>query len=60
VEALRVRSCLIDGKAIAFETDGLASFELSRGGRHDHALCAFALIKQMSKIWGGANRLAQV
>jgi bifunctional non-homologous end joining protein LigD len=31
VEALRVRSCLLDGEAIAFEGDGMASFELLRG-----------------------------
>ena len=41
--SLRVRSCLIDGEAIAFEVDGLASFELLRGRRHDRhvTLCAF-------------------
>jgi ATP-dependent DNA ligase len=47
VEALRVRSCLIDGEAIAFEADGVASFELLRGRRHDRlvTLCAFDLIE---------------
>jgi ATP-dependent DNA ligase len=35
VEALRLRSCLIDGEAIAFEDDGVASFELLRHRRHD-------------------------
>jgi bifunctional non-homologous end joining protein LigD len=47
VEALRAHSCLIDGEAIAFEHDGLASFELLRGRRHDRlvTLCAFDLIE---------------
>jgi ATP-dependent DNA ligase len=47
VEALPARSCLIDGEAIAFEQDGLASFELLRGRRHDRqvTLCAFDLIE---------------
>jgi ATP-dependent DNA ligase len=31
VGGLRVRSCLIDGDAIAFGADGAASFELLRG-----------------------------
>ena len=40
-----MRSCLIDGEAIAFEADGLASFQLLRGRRHDKlvTLCAFDL-----------------
>jgi bifunctional non-homologous end joining protein LigD len=47
IEALRVRSCLIDGEAIAFEENGLASFELLRGRRHDRdvTLCVFDLIE---------------
>ena len=47
VEALRVRSCLIDGEAIAFEDDGVASFEMLRHRRHDRlvTLCAFDLIE---------------
>jgi bifunctional non-homologous end joining protein LigD len=47
VEALRVRSCLIDGEAIAFEADGLASFELLRGRRRDRqaTLVAFDLVE---------------
>jgi bifunctional non-homologous end joining protein LigD len=46
VAGLRVRSCL-DGEAIAFEADGLASFELLRGRRHDRqvTLCAFDLLE---------------
>jgi bifunctional non-homologous end joining protein LigD len=46
-EALKARSCLIDGEAIAYDDDGLASFELLRGRRHDRvvALCAFDLIE---------------
>src|SRR5262249_17586334 len=47
VGALWARSCLMDGEAIAFEDDGLASFELLRGRRHDRqvALCAFDLLE---------------
>ena len=47
VGALKVRSCLIDGEAIAYDNDGLASFELLRGRRHDRvvALCAFDLLE---------------
>jgi len=35
VGAVRARSCLIDGEAIAYDDDGLASFELLRGRRHE-------------------------
>jgi len=47
VGALKARSCLIDGEAIALEDDGLASFELLLGRRHDRqvALCAFDLLE---------------
>jgi bifunctional non-homologous end joining protein LigD len=47
VATLRARSCLIDGEAIAHDDDGLASFELLRGRRHDRqvALCAFDLLE---------------
>ena len=47
VGALKARSCLIDGEAIAFEDDGLASFELLLGRRRDRqvALCAFDLLE---------------
>ena len=47
VGALKARSCLIGGEAIAFEDDGLASFELLRRRRHDRevALCAFDLLE---------------
>jgi bifunctional non-homologous end joining protein LigD len=47
VGALKGRSCLIDGEAIAYDDDGLASFELLRGRRHDRvvALCAFDLLE---------------
>src|SRR5262249_29778836 len=47
VGAVRARSCLIDGEAIAYNDDGLASFELLRGRRHDRqvALCAFDLLE---------------
>jgi ATP-dependent DNA ligase len=47
VEGLRARSCLVDGEAIAFQADGVASFELLRGRRHDRqvTLCAFDLLE---------------
>jgi ATP-dependent DNA ligase len=50
--ALRARSCLIDGEAITFEHDGLASFEPLRGRRHDKqvTLCAFDLIARGTHI----------
>jgi ATP-dependent DNA ligase len=35
VEALGVRSCLIDGEAIAYDADGLADFDLLRRRRGD-------------------------
>jgi bifunctional non-homologous end joining protein LigD len=43
VEALAVRSCLIDGEVIACDANGLADFQLLRYRRqHDPAiLCAF-------------------
>jgi bifunctional non-homologous end joining protein LigD len=47
MEALRMRSCLIDGEAIAFMADGLASFEMLCGWRHDKlvTLVAFDLVE---------------
>ena len=47
VAELRVRSCVIDGEAIACDESGLSVFELIRGWRHDHAvtLCAFDLLE---------------
>ena len=47
VAALRARSCLIDGEAIAYAEDGLASLELLRERRHNRvvALCAFDLLE---------------
>jgi ATP-dependent DNA ligase len=47
ISALKARSCLIDGEAIAYADDGLASFELLRGRHHDRlvALCAFDLLE---------------
>src|SRR6516164_6763978 len=47
VSGLKARSCTIDGEAIAYDDDGLASFELLRGRRHDRqvALCAFDLLE---------------
>ena len=47
VEALAVRSCVIDGELIACDANGLADFQLLRWRRqHDPAmLCAFDLIE---------------
>ena len=47
VAALPMRSCLIDGEAIARNDDGLAVFKLIRSYRHGDAvtLCAFDLIE---------------
>jgi hypothetical protein len=41
VSALKVRSCLIKGEAIAYDAGGLASFDLLRGRWHNRlaALC---------------------
>jgi ATP-dependent DNA ligase len=35
VAALKVQWCLLDGEVIACDGDGLASFDLLRGRRHD-------------------------
>jgi bifunctional non-homologous end joining protein LigD len=47
VAKLPVRSCLIDGKAIACDERGLAVFDMIRYRHHDHAvtLCAFDLLE---------------
>jgi len=47
VEALAVRSCIIDGEAIVCDGDGLADFHLLRYRRGDASvhLCAFDLIE---------------
>jgi bifunctional non-homologous end joining protein LigD len=47
VELLPLRSCVIDGEAIACDGNGLADFELLRGRQHDGevALCAFDLLE---------------
>jgi bifunctional non-homologous end joining protein LigD len=47
IEALPVRSCLIDGEAIVVDSRGLSVFELLRYRQHDRAavLCAFDLIE---------------
>jgi bifunctional non-homologous end joining protein LigD len=47
MEALTVRSCTIDGEAIACDGNGLADFELLRCRRQDDAatLVAFDLIE---------------
>jgi hypothetical protein len=55
VGALKARSCLIDGEAVAYDDDGLAPFELLRGRRHDRvvALCAFDLHRVERRLPGG-------
>jgi ATP-dependent DNA ligase len=47
IEALRVRSCLIDGEAVACDDDGLSVFERLRQRRYDRHvfLYAFDLIE---------------
>jgi ATP-dependent DNA ligase len=47
VTGLRVRSCVIDGEAIACDESGLAVFDLIRRRRHHSAvvLCAFDLLE---------------
>jgi bifunctional non-homologous end joining protein LigD len=47
VASLPVRSCLIDGEAIACDETGLAVCELLRRRKYDHAvtLCAFDLLE---------------
>ena len=47
IEALPVRSCVIDAEAIVCDDDGLAVFDLIRGhGSNAHAiLCAFDLLE---------------
>jgi len=51
VAALRLRSCIIDGEAIACDGNGLAVFELLRYQRRDQivTLCAFDLIEREGK-----------
>jgi bifunctional non-homologous end joining protein LigD len=47
IAVLPVRSCIIDGEAIACDANGLAVFDLLRYRRRDHAvaLCAFDLLE---------------
>jgi ATP-dependent DNA ligase len=47
IELLSLRSCLIDGEAIACDANGLAVFELLSGRQHDGqvVLCAFDLLE---------------
>jgi bifunctional non-homologous end joining protein LigD len=47
VNALSVRSCLVDGEATVVGTTGLSVFDLIRYRQHDRAaiLCAFDLIE---------------
>jgi ATP-dependent DNA ligase len=42
VNALTVRSCLIDGEAVVVDDDGLTVFERLRQRRHDHHVFLFA------------------
>jgi bifunctional non-homologous end joining protein LigD len=46
INALPVRSCVIDGEAIACEENGLSNFEMIRWRRHDNRvlLCAFDIL----------------
>jgi ATP-dependent DNA ligase len=57
VGALRVRSCLIDGEAVACDDDGLPVFERLRQRRHDRHvfLYAFDLI-ELKATTSGASR----
>ena len=47
VATLPVRSCVIDGEAIACDQNGLSVFEMIRWRKHDSAvtLCAFDLLE---------------
>jgi bifunctional non-homologous end joining protein LigD len=47
VNALKLRSCLIDGEAVACDGAGLAVFQMLRRRRDDHSvsLCAFDLLE---------------
>jgi bifunctional non-homologous end joining protein LigD len=47
VAGLPVRSCVLDGEAIAVDANGLSVFDLIRYRQHDHAvtLCAFDLLE---------------
>ena len=42
MNALRVRTCLIDGEAVCCDGDGLASFRRLRRRQHDHAVFLYA------------------
>jgi bifunctional non-homologous end joining protein LigD len=42
VKALRARSCLLDGEAVACDANGLAVFERLRYRRDDHSVLLFA------------------
>jgi bifunctional non-homologous end joining protein LigD len=46
IARLPVRTCIIDGEAIVVDQNGLATFDLLRYRRHDHAatLCAFDVL----------------
>ena len=51
IAALRVRTCIIDGEAVACDGNGLAVFELLHYQRRDQivTLCAFDLIEREGK-----------
>jgi bifunctional non-homologous end joining protein LigD len=58
VNALKVRSCLIDGEAVVCDDNGVAIFERLRQKRQGRYvfLCAFDLLELMATTCG-ANRL---
>jgi bifunctional non-homologous end joining protein LigD len=66
VAALPVRSCIVDGEAIAVDENGLSVFDLVRNRRQDDAvlLCAFDLLEvngediRQDGIEGRKRRLA--
>jgi ATP-dependent DNA ligase len=45
IEALNIKSCVIDGEAICIGQGGLADFALLRGGLEPVILCAFDVLK---------------
>ena len=51
IASLRVRSCIVDGEAIACDGNGLAVFDLLRYQRRDQivTLCAFDLLEREGK-----------
>jgi len=66
IAVLPVRSCIIDGEAIACDANGLAVFELLRYRRQDHAvaLCEFDLLElegyEVSSAYDGVAALKAI